>query len=64
MKIPQEGDDLQLGDESLYVVEVEEAGSRSYGVQSGMDALDGRVVLTCHDPWGNEVEIRFYPEED
>jgi hypothetical protein len=64
MKIPELHSQLTLGDESVYVVEIEEDSGRSYGVSSGMDVSDSRVILTCHDNYGNEVEIRFYPDEE
>lgn len=64
MKIPVLFSQLTLGDESVYVVDVDEDGDHSYGVSSGMDSRDSRVIVTCHDNWGNEVEIRFYPDDE
>lgn len=64
MKIPEVGSQLTIADESLYVDQVDDSGDRSYGVTSGMDALDPRVILTCYDNYGNEVEIRFYPDDE
>lgn len=65
MKIPEESTQLQLGDEFLYVFEVDESGDNTASTGWGqVPTRDDRVLITCHDNWGNEVEIRFYPEED
>lgn len=64
MKLPELESQLQLGDDDLYVFEIEAPGSRSFGNQSGVDALDTRWILTCHDDNGNEVEIRFTPDDE
>jgi hypothetical protein len=63
MNIPALHSQLAIGDSFVYVVEIEEPNSRTYGT-SGMDATDGRYVITAHDDDGNEVEIRFFPSED
>jgi hypothetical protein len=63
MKIPALNSQLALGTAHVFVVEVEEPGSRSYGVY-GFDTRDDRYIITAHDDYGNEVEIRFTPDED
>lgn len=61
IKTPEEETLLQIGDQQVYVFEIEE-DCREYGEYGWR--RDGRTRLTCHDDDGNEVEILFYPYEE